>query len=206
MGHQAKEWDDKDRFPLMIMNEILGGGGFTSRITKRIRSDEGLAYSAGSAFGIGQYWPGLFRVSFQTKNATVAYAAKIALEEIRRIQTEPVSEDELRIAKAAYIDTFPSYFDSKQTIANLYAADLYHGRPHSYWKKYRERVQKVSAADVQRVAKKYLTPDAMVFLVVGKWDEIAKGSPDHEASIEEFFGGTVKHIPLRDPLTLEPQQ
>ncbi len=86
-----------------------------------------------------------------------------------------------------------------------FATDDYLGRPHSYWDKYRDNVQKVSADDVTRVAKKYLgTKDTMVFLVVGKWAEIEKGDPEGRATMKEFFGGQVTHLPLRDPLTLQP--
>lgn len=204
LTYQAKDWNDEDRFALSVMNDILGGGGFTSRITNRIRSDEGLAYSAGSSFRVGLYWPGTFRISFQSKSATVALAAKLGLEEIRRIQSEPVTEQELEIAKASFIDTFPQSFESAARIVGTFAMDEYIGRPHSYWKKYRDRIEKVTAKDVQRVAKEYLHPDSVVFLIVGDWEAIAAGDADHRASMKEFFGGKATELPLRDPLTLRP--
>ncbi len=208
IGHRAAQWDPKrespDDYALIVMNDILGGGGFTARITKRIRSDEGLAYSAGSSFGIGDYWPGSFRVFFQTKNSTVAFAAKIALTEIRKIREAPVGEDELATAKNSFIETFPRNFESPSKIVGAFAADDYIGRPHAYWEKYRENIRKVTVADVQRVARQYLKPDQVVFLVVGKWSEIEPGDADGKAKMKEFFGGQVRHLPLRDPLTLEP--
>jgi len=86
LGTRWDRWDNPDNFALMVMNDILGGGGFTSRITKKVRSDEGLAYSAGSRFSIGTYWPGDFRVSYQSKNETVALAAKYSLAEIDKLR------------------------------------------------------------------------------------------------------------------------
>lgn len=201
--HDA-QWENPDLFALDVMNDVLGGSGFTSRITKRVRSDEGLAYSAGSLYGVGVFWPGVFRIFFQTKNSTVAYAAKLSLAEMGRIQTEPVSDSELSTAKNASIETFPRNFESAGKIASLFASDDYLGRPHAYWGKFRDNVRKVGPADVQRVAKSYLAPDQVVFLIVGKWADIEKGDPDGKASMKEFFGGQVTHLPLRDPLTLQP--
>ncbi len=111
IGAKRDGWDDDREFALAAMNDILGGGGFTSRLVKRIRSDEGLAYSAGSSFELSQYWPGLFSMSYQSKSETVAFAAQIALEEMNRIRDEMVSEEELSVSKNSVIDAFPGNFD-----------------------------------------------------------------------------------------------
>jgi predicted Zn-dependent peptidase len=206
LGHPVPRWTDwgnPDRAALQVMDHILGGAGFTSRITKRIRSDEGLAYDASSSFGFDALGPGSFTVSFQSKNGTVALAAKIALEEIARIRTEPASEEEIAIAKASLIETFPRRFESAAQIAGIYAGDAFIGRSHDYWKNWRPQVEEVTADDVLRVAREYLKPEAIVFLVVGKWEEIAPGDADGRASMKELFGGEVTHLPLRDPLTLK---
>ncbi|GAB4373846.1 MAG: pitrilysin family protein [Acidobacteriota bacterium] len=205
IGHLTFEWTDwdaKDPYALRVMSHILGDSGFTSRITKRIRSDEGLAYSAWARFGIGTWWPGIFRVSYQSKSSTVALAAKLAFEEIRRIQAEPVSPDELDTARNSIIDSFPQRFNSPASTLSIFAEDEWIGRPHEYWTRYRDRIAAVGREDVQRVARQYLHPDRTVFLVVGRWDEIAPGDPDGRASMAEF--GEPTHLPLRDPLTLEP--
>ena len=77
--------DDPDYFAVVIMNDILGGGGFTSRIMSRVRSDEGLAYDAHSSFPGGVYYPLTFTAGFQSKSRTVAYAVSIVLEEMKKI-------------------------------------------------------------------------------------------------------------------------
>ena len=204
LGVRWERWDDPEMAALQVMNEILGGD-FTSRITQRVRSDEGLAYSAGSDYEIGVHWPGSFAVAFESKSATVALAAKISLEEIRRIQREPVSDGELRQAKAAFVDSFPRRFETPFQIVRTYASDVTLGRPHAYWQDYRDRMRAVDAAQVRAVAGKYLRPDAMLLLVVGRWSEIAPGDADGRARMGELFGGEATHLPLRDPLTLEPR-
>lgn len=204
---QLEDWEDPDYFPTLLMNEILGGGGFTSRITKRIRSDEGLAYSAGTQLSLGTFWVGRFNVGYQSKSETVAFAAEIALDEIDRMRTEPVSDQELTTAKAAFAETFPSNFDSAQAQAQIFATDELIDRPHAFWQQYRERVAAVTREDVLRVAKKYLDPKGMLMLVVGNWQEIAPGDPQGRSSIEELrqrLGVEVRELPQRDPVTLQP--
>jgi len=206
-GHrlpQVTDWDHPDQPALQVMNRILGGGGFTSRIVKRVRSDEGLAYSAGSILRERPFWPGEFFVTFQSKSSTVTLAAKIALEEIERIQREKASPEELTVAKNSLVDTFPRRFESARQIAGTYAFDNYLGRSHSYWESWRERVREVSLEDVQRVAREYLKPDSFVFVIVGDWDAIVAGDADQRASLTDLYKGDPQPLPLRDPLTLEP--
>jgi predicted Zn-dependent peptidase len=203
-GLKRRSWEDPDEFALMVMNDILGGGGFTSRMVKRIRSDEGLAYSAGSQFGIGTWWPGIFQVSFQSKSATVPLASKIALDEIERMKAEKVGAEELTVSKNSFIDVFPRRFESAEDIVDTFVSDEYEGRPHTYWKTYRDRVRAVTADDVQRVAREYLHPDRLVFLVVGNWEAVRAGDADGRATMAQFHQGNAVELPLRDPLTLQP--
>ncbi len=202
IGLRGIRRDDPDYFPMLVMNRILGGSGFTSRIVSRVRSDEGLAYSAGSSMSPRVYYPGEFQASFQSKNRTVALATKIILEEIERIRTEPVSPEELNTAKEALIETFPRTFESKEAMLGVFVDDEMTRRAPDYWRTYRDRVRAVTAADVMRVAQTYLKPQDMAILVVGKWQEIAPGDLEGRADMSAFFGGAVNHLPLRDPLTL----
>ena len=204
VGHLAAMRDNPDRYALMVMNDILGGGGFTARLLTRIRSDEGLAYSAYSSFGLGTYYPGAFRASFQSRSETVARAAAIVLEEIDRIRSEPVTEAELRTSKASFIDTFSRNFSSPASTARLFANDEYTGRDPSYLVAYRDRIRSVGEDDVLRVAREYLHPDRLVVLVVGDRTTIEGGDPDNpEVTLEGLAGGEITGIPLPDPLTME---
>jgi len=197
--------ENPDYFSIIVMNDILGGGGFTSRIVNRVRSDEGLAYSAYSTFPGGIFFPYTFTAGFQSKSRTVAYASSIVVEEIKRIAAVPVSVEELDNAKKGFIDRLPRSFATKGQVATLLAYDEFTGRyahDPDYWQKVVPHIKAVTVEDVQRVAKKYLTPDRLVILVVGQKDEILQGHPNHPVKLTEL--GKLTELPLRDPLTLKP--
>ena len=200
-------WDAPDYYAIQVMNDVLGGGGFTSRITNRVRSDEGLAYSARSAFPGGVYYPVVFRAGFQSKSRTVAYATSIVLEEIERIIREPVTKEELLTTKKSFIDTFPNNFASAAQVVSAFASDEMIGRyakqPH-YWANYRDNIESVDIAAVQHVAKQRLKLDQMIILIVGQKEEILKGHPDHPVKLGRLVKGGVIELPMRDPLTMQP--
>ena len=203
IGQRSITRDDPDYFPLLLMNNILGGGGFTSRITNRVRSDEGLAYAARSGLQPRVWYPGDFDASFQSKSQTVALALKIIREEIENIRAKPVTQEELDTAKKSFIETFPRTFESKPAMLAVFVNDEMTHRPKDYWKTYRDRINAVTSEDILRVAQKHLQPDNMAIFVVGQWAEIAAGDQQKRASMNEFFNGTVTHVRLRDPLTLQ---
>lgn len=204
IGHTGAMRDTPDSYAIEVMNDILGGGGFTSRITSRVRSDEGLAYSAFSSFGLGVYYPGNFRAAFQSKNTTTSQAIDIIMEEINRVRTGKVTAEELETTKNSIIEFFPRIFATAAQIAGTFAADEYTKRSPDHWNTYRDRIRAVTADDVQRVAQKYLQPDKLVILVVGNIDEISKGNPDkpQHSLLKIAKDGQLRKIPLPDPLTL----
>ena len=207
IGHPAPRWDDWDnpeRAAIQVMDHILGASGFTSRLMQRIRSDEGLAYGAGGRFRFNPLGPGSYVLGYQSKSETVALAASIALEEVARIREEPVSEEELELAKRSLTDSFPRRFESAQARASIFANDAFLGRAHTYWIRWREQVEAVTAEDVRAAAAKYLDPERLVMLVVGVFSDIEGGDPEGRAKIADLLGGRVTHLPERDPLTLEP--
>ena len=201
LGHIGVKRGVEDEFALMVMNDILGGGGFTSRIVRRVRSDEGLTYSAGSAFGRPVLYPGTFRSWFQTKHSTAAFGTGIIIEEINRIRTEKVDDEIVENAKASFISNVVNPFSSMRSIVNTFADEQYTGRDDDYWQNYKKNMEAVTADDVLAAAKKYLHPDKLVFLIVGDPDAVQKGSDKHDDTFADF--GPIKLLPLRDPMTLK---
>lgn len=203
MGHVGIQMGHPDEIALSIMNDVLGGSGLTSRLANRIRSDEGLAYSAGSSFTPATFYPGLFRVAFQSRSEAVARAIGIVIEEIERLREEPVPADELDTVKAQAIEVFPRYFASARSIVGTFANDEFAGRPMDYWETYRDRVREVTAQDVLRVAREHLHPDGLVVLAVGNVADMVAGEADRPGSgLANLALGPMTRIPLPDPATM----
>ncbi|OGF08782.1 MAG: hypothetical protein A2W00_13525 [Candidatus Eisenbacteria bacterium RBG_16_71_46] len=207
IGLRALDRYDPDFFPGLLMNDVLGGGGFSSRLVNRIRSDEGLAYSVRSSLDAGAYYPGPWRTAFQSKVRSVAYATSIAFEEIRKIREAPVTDEELELAKSRRIEGLPAFFETAGAIANVLAVDELTGRyarDPSYYATYRDRVRAVSVADVQRAARRLLDPAKMTVLMVGNAADMLQGDPKYPVRLTTLAGGEPKRLPLRDPMTMKP--
>jgi len=201
VGHIGVKRDNPDRYALTVMNDILGGSGFTSRILRRVRSDEGLAYSAGSRFAQPVEYPGTFYAYFQTKHATGAFGTKIILDEIERIRNEKCDEEVVENMKSSLISDLVNPFSSKKSIVRTFGSDDYTDRPDEYWQNYVKNIKAVTPDDVLAVAQKYLHPDKLVFLVVGDPEAVQEGLDEHPERFSDF--GEINILPLRDPMTLE---
>jgi zinc protease len=201
IGHIGVKRDIPDQYALLVMNDILGGGGFTSRIVRRVRSDEGLAYNAGSRFDRPVLYPGTFRAWFQTKHATAAYGTRLIIDEINRIRSEKCDDEIVDNSKANFIGNLVNPFSSKKAIVNTFAADQYTDRPDEYWQEYTANMDAVTSDDVLAAAQKYLHPDKLVYLVVGDIQAVQAGSDKHDERFSDF--GKITILPLRDPMTLE---
>jgi len=173
MGHLGIHRKSPDYFPVMIMNFILGGGSFTARIPGRIRSDEGLAYSAFSAFQTARDI-GIFFVSCQTKLESTNRAISIALEELEKIRKTPIDKDELVLAKETFMNQFIFRFTTSASIVGQKVDIEYEDLPLNYLETYIANVQAVTQEDVQKVARKYLHPDEVKILVVGDKEKFDK--------------------------------
>ena len=203
IGHIGVKRDIPDEYALKVMNDILGGGGFTSRIVRRVRSDEGLAYSVGSRFNQEVEYPGTFRATFQTKHATAAFGTRLIVDEIKRIINEKCDEETVEDSKAGFIGNVVNPFNSKNAIVETFADDDYTGRPDDYWQNYIDNVKAVTADDVMAAAKKFLHPEKLVFLVVGDPEAVMEGSDKHDEKYSDF--GEIIILPLRDPMTLKAE-
>ncbi len=165
LGHLGVTRDNPDYYAIQVMNYILGGGGITSRLTTKIREEKGWAYDVGSAF-IPDKYAGTFSVTLQTKNESAQGAIQAVLAEIRRIQEQPVNENELKDAKAYLTGSFPLRLDTSGKLVRLLANIEYFGLGLDYVDRYAGLVNAVTRADVQRVAQTYLHPDRYAMAVV----------------------------------------
>jgi zinc protease len=156
-----------DFYALQVMNYILGGGGFASRLLDEIRDNRGLAYSVSSSFSPGLE-PGPFAVSLETKNSSAAEAINQVLEQIRLIMTQPVKPEELENAKSYFIGSFSRKMDSIGKRAWLLGYVEMYGLGLDYPWKYPDLIRHLTPADIQKVAEKYLHPDKYLLVVVGK--------------------------------------
>lgn len=170
MGHIGISRENPDYYAVMVMNYILGGGGFSSRLMDNIRDNRGLAYDVSSSFEARKE-PGAFSVDIQTKNESANEVIDEVLKEIRRIASEPVSESELADAKAYLTGSFPLRMDTYAEIAAMLLSIEIYNLGLDYPERYSAIINAVTQDDVLRVAKKYLNPDRMVIVVVANQEK-----------------------------------
>ena len=184
---------DPDYFALIVMNRILGGG-FTGRLFKNVRSREGLAYSVFGAYSANYDYPGEFYVGCQTKSESTVYAIRAMLREVEKIRESEVTDEELALAKDSFLNSFVFNFDTRGEVVNRLMTYEYYGYPADFLLQIKENVEKVSKADVIRVAKQHLQPDKVQILAVGRPQDFG----DPMSSL-----GTVNEIDIAIPT---PQQ
>ena len=194
---------DPDWPAVEVMN-FLFGGDFTSRLVMKIRMEEGLAYSVRSRFGEGRVFLEGGDITWQTKNRSVAYSMRLVLEEMRKLREEPLPDDEFNRAKDALVKSFPARFSDPVVNVERFTSDFFYGIPENYWTQYRQRIQSLTKDDIQRVAKKYLDPAKISFLLVGDIKEMEPGDPDHPGLLKDVAPLPIVKVPLRDPQTLKP--
>jgi zinc protease len=170
LGHLGVSRGNPDFYPLLVMNYILGGGGFSSRLMESIREDMGLAYSVHSSFSSSRE-PGVFKVEVQTKNASAKTVIEEILRQMRRMRQEKVSEQEIGDAKAYLVGSFPLRLDTMRAVAGFLAGVEYHGLGLDFAERFPEYINAVTREDLQRVAEKYLHPEEYVLAVVADLSE-----------------------------------
>ncbi|MEN6332714.1 MAG: pitrilysin family protein [Phycisphaerales bacterium] len=166
LGHIGGVRSDPDYFSLVVMNQILGGG-FTGRLFKNVRSRQGLAYSVFGAYGSDYAYPGTFSLGCQTKSESTVQAIQAIAAEVEKMRQTEVSDEELKLAKESFLNSFVFNFDTTGEIVTRLLTYEYYGYPADFLLQTRERVEKVTKADVLQVAQKHLHPDKLQVLVVG---------------------------------------
>jgi zinc protease len=170
LGHHGIARDNPDYYAIEVMNFILGGSGFGSRLLDNIRTKEGLAYSVSSGFTAPKS-PGSFRVILQTKNESAAQAIKLACAEIARFRREKVSDEELEDAKLYLTGSFPLQLDSNGKIASFLTEIEFFNLGADYADTFKSKINAVTKDDVLRVAQQYLQPEDLSLIVVADFSK-----------------------------------
>lgn len=166
VGHLGGELRDP-RYPaLEVMADILGGG-FRSRLMQRVRTQLGYAYSIGAGWGANYNHPGLFRVSGSVRSPVTAETIKAVREEIERLRTQEVSDEELETSRQSALNSLVFAFDTKaKTLGRLLNYE-YYGYPRDFIQQYQKALAAVTKADVLRAARERLDPARLTIVAVG---------------------------------------
>ncbi|MGA7827424.1 MAG: pitrilysin family protein [Geobacteraceae bacterium] len=167
MGHLGIDKNNPDLYAITVMNAILGGNGFSSRLMSVVREKEGLAYNVESSFRAGRRFPGTFMAETETKSGTTAKAIGLMQGILSDMTRKPVSDEELSLARDSIINSFIFAFTTPASVVAQQARLEYYGYPKGYLEIYRKNIAKVTKSDVLRAARKYLLPGKMILVVVG---------------------------------------
>ncbi len=166
LGHIGGVMDNPDYFALRVMNDILSGG-FSGRLFRNVRSEQGLAYAVFGIYSANYTYPGIFYVACMTSSETTAQAIRSLRHEVERMKTDEITEEELGLAKESFLNSFVFNFDTRREIINRQMTYEYYGYPQDFLEKTKTEVEKVTVEDVKRVAREYLQPDKTRLVVVG---------------------------------------
>ena len=162
---------DPDFYPAYVLNYILGGGGFSSRLTREVREKRGLAYSVDTDLVTLDH-AAVVQGSLGTKNTSVAEVMGLIKQEWKRMREEGPTDDELAGAKLFLTGSYALRFSSTLSIANALVGVQLEDFPPDYFAKRNGYIEAVTLEDVKRVAKRLLDPDALTFVIVGEPDGV----------------------------------
>lgn len=165
--------DNPDYYAISVFNEAFGGG-FSSRLFNDIRTKRGLAYGVGGGIGTNFGHPGILQIALGTKSQSTVESIRATDEDIDNLAKDPITADEIQRAKDAILNAFIFRLDSPDKILAERMTYEYYGYPPDWLDKYESEIKKVTPADVNRVAQKYLHKDQLAVLVVGNTKDFDK--------------------------------
>jgi zinc protease len=172
LGHIGIRRDNPDYYAVSVMNYILGGGGFSSRLMQTIRDEMGLAYDVDSFFTSNKE-KGLFQIEVQTKNNSANSVISEILNQMKKMRQKIVSDEELSDAKSYLTGSFPRRLDTNRKIADFLASVEFYNLGLDYAEKYSTYINSITKKDIFRVAQKYLDPEDYVLVVVANQKKAA---------------------------------
>jgi zinc protease len=166
LAHEGIARTDPERIAAALMNTVLGGGGFSSRLMESLRAEEGLTYGVGSGFGLRRH-PGPFHVSTFTRVPEVRRTLDLVLAELERAKSDPPSEQELCDARALMVGRFSLGLETSAAVVEaLVDLDVY-GLPEDSLDTYRSRIRAIGVEETARTARTLLHPERAAIVLVG---------------------------------------
>ena len=194
MGHIGELRRDSEDYPAaQVMSRVLGAA-FTGRLFRNLRTDQGLAYATGGVYSAGYTGPRAFFALVRTQNSSTVEAAQGMIDNVRSMQTDAPTAEEVNRAKDSYLNSFVFNFDTESEILGRQMTYEYYGYPSDFLEQTRRGIQDVTPDDVYRVAQQYLHPDESHILVVGRQEDF-----DQDLSVLTADGGTVNEIDISIP-------
>jgi zinc protease len=183
--------DNPDYYAIEVLNEFFGGS-FASRLVSNIRTKKGLAYYVYGTIGTGYDHPGILQLGMGTKSGTTAAAIDALYEELDNLEQNPATPEELKKAKDSILNSFIFRFDSKEKVLRERMGYEFYGYPADFLERYRAGIEKVTQADVSRVARRYYHKNQLAVLVVGK-------AADFDRPLSSFGPVTTLDISIPSP-------
>jgi zinc protease len=171
LGHRGLRHADPMWFPATLMNYVLGGSDFSSRLMTEVRAKRGLTYGISSSYGATLY-DGAFQVSASTKNENVWQALVATVGQLRKMKNDGPSEAELAKGRGYYAGSYPFELQTGAGIANAIVGAEMHGLDMGYVKDFAVRMAAVDEQLAKEAAGTLLDPDNLLVIVVGKGDAI----------------------------------
>jgi zinc protease len=179
MGNAIFKRPDKRYYPLTIFNDILGGGGFDSRLVSKVRSDAGLTYSISSRANSSLLYPGFWSVSLFTKSESVNNAVKLTKDVVINTIKTPLNPAEVESKKREFLSTLPSLFRNESSIVETYSNNEMSGWPLDHYINYPKKLNKVTLDEINSAVKSSITPDKFSIIIVGDTASLFE-APDWE--------------------------
>jgi zinc protease len=173
-----------DYFPMLLMHTILGANA-SSRLFMNLREDKGYTYGAYSNLDARRL-AGTFRATAEVRTPVTGASLHEFFYELERIRNEAVSEEELKNAKSYLAGVFPIRIETQDGLVDQLVSIRMYDLPNDYLETYREQVNAVTAADIQRVAQAHVTPDSAAIVIVGDAAEISEQVKPYADTIELY--------------------
>jgi zinc protease len=184
LANLAIDRNDPDYFPVLVMNQVLGAGA-SSRLFMNLREAKGYTYGAYSRFDTKRL-AGNFETNAEVRTPVTGDSLKEFFYELNRVRNEKATEKELKDAKSYLTGVFPLRAETQEGLTNLLVAQQLYDLPADYLQTYRDKVNAVTLDDVERVAKKYISPDKIAIVIVGDAEEILPQIKSYSKTIEVF--------------------